>query len=128
MDKLFGKTVDMLSTMLDYQARSHKLITSNIANIDTPGYKPRDLIFQKELNEQMEGEKGMQLNNTHEKHLPRNDARVDQGEYEVVNSGEVVSIDNEMVNLAENNLMYNLSVELLARKFKGLNTVLREAK
>jgi flagellar basal body rod protein FlgB len=33
-----------------------------------------------------------------------------------------------MVNLAENHLMYNTAVELLARKFKSLNTVLKEVK
>jgi flagellar basal-body rod protein FlgB len=33
-----------------------------------------------------------------------------------------------MEKLAENHLMYNLTVELMARKFKGLDSVLREAK
>ena len=37
-------------------------------------------------------------------------------------------IDTEMANLAENNLMYNMTVEMLARKFRGLNTVLKETK
>jgi flagellar basal-body rod protein FlgB len=42
--------------------------------------------------------------------------------------GENVDLDSEMTKLAENNLMYNLTVELLARKFKSLNTVLTETK
>jgi len=37
-------------------------------------------------------------------------------------------MDHEMASLAENQLMYNLTIELLARKFRGLSNVLREAK
>ncbi len=39
-----------------------------------------------------------------------------------------MNIDTEMMNVSENNLMYNLTVELLARKFSGLDTVLKETK
>jgi flagellar basal body rod protein FlgB len=33
-----------------------------------------------------------------------------------------------MANLAENQLMYNFTVDMLSRKFKGIKTVLTEAK
>jgi flagellar basal-body rod protein FlgB len=124
MDKLFGKTVGMLSSMLDYQSKRHKLIASNIANIDTPGYRSKDLTFQCRFTEQMENKNNVKMVRTHKGHL----SNTGRGEFDVVNSGEKVNIDKQMVKLAENNLMYNLSVELLARKFKSLTTVLREAK
>jgi flagellar basal-body rod protein FlgB len=124
MEKIFGKTVDMLSTMMDYQSKRHKLIAANIANIDTPGYKSKDLVFKKELDEMMGVEKGVIMNKTNSGHL----SSKDYSEYEVVKSGDSVNIDKEMARLAENNLMYNLSTELLARKFKNLKTVLQEVK
>jgi len=124
MDKLFGKTVDMLSTMMEYQSKRHKLIAANIANIDTPGYKPKDLAFKTELDGMMCSEKNVAMNKTNPGHLFSKDCN----EYDVVNTGNAVNIDKEMTRLAENNLMYNLSVELLARKFKSLTTVLREVK
>jgi len=46
----------------------------------------------------------------------------------VVDAGEKVDLDKEMAKLAENNLMYNLTVEFLSRKFRSLNTVLRDTK
>jgi flagellar basal-body rod protein FlgB len=39
-----------------------------------------------------------------------------------------VVIDTEMVNLSENQLMYNMTVDMLSRKFRGINTVLKETK
>ena len=124
MEKLFGKTVDTLSTMMEYQSKRHKLIAANIANIDTPGYKPKDIVFKKELDGVMCGEKGVTMNKTNAGHVSSKDC----DEYEIVNAGDTVNIDKEMTRLAENNLMYNLSVELLARKFRSLTTVLREVK
>lgn len=113
MDALFGKTIEMLSAVLDFRSERHKVIVSNIANIDTPNYRPKDIVFKEELKALISNEYG---------------ATIDKADYEVIDSGEKVNLDSEMAKLAENNLMHNLTVELLARKFRGLNTVLREAK
>ena len=40
---------EALSRFLDVDVARHKLITSNLANIDTPGYRTRDLDFGAEL-------------------------------------------------------------------------------
>jgi len=113
MDALFGKTIEMLSAVLDFRSERHKVIASNIANIDTPNYRPKDIVFKEELKALISNECG---------------ATIGKADYEVIDSGEKVNLDSEMAKLAENNLMHNLTVELLARKFRGLNTVLREAK
>ncbi len=128
MEILFGKTFGLLSTMLDFRSERHKLISSNITNIDTPGYIPKDLIFKKELYEAMEKRVGeVSLLKTHPKHLgpiPKPSDRY----FEITPTGQKVILDREMINLTENQLMQNLSVDLMARKFRGLNSVLTEAK
>src|SRR5258708_40058243 len=40
---------EALSRFLDVDVARHKLITTNLANIDTPGYRTRDLDFRAEL-------------------------------------------------------------------------------
>ncbi|MDZ4164832.1 MAG: flagellar basal body rod protein FlgB [Smithellaceae bacterium] len=127
MDILFSKTFDLLSTMLEFRSQRHQIVSSNIANIDTPGHIPKEVIFKKELNKAMTEGKMVSLMRTHERHLKEAGRTADQF-IEVTPSGEKVSLDKEMMNLAENQLMHNLSVELLARKFRGLNSVLMEAK
>jgi flagellar basal-body rod protein FlgB len=126
MQSLFGKTIHLLSNMLDYQAARHKVLVSNIANIGTPAYKSKDLLFEKTLMETMHAGKSVQITKTHNRHL---NPELDKGvNYKAITTGEVVNIDKAMTDLAENNLRYNLSAELLLRKFSGLNTVIKDAK
>lgn len=124
MDILFNKTIEMLSAILDFRSERNKVIASNIANIDTPGYKPKELVFKKQLEDFIDNGTEVTMTKTDKRHLSKQPSH----SFEVINSEEAVKIDNEMEKLAENHLMYNLTVELMARKFKGLDSVLREAK
>jgi flagellar basal-body rod protein FlgB len=66
------------------------------------------------------------VSRTNLRHLPDH---ADQNiEYEAKITGDKVKLDVEMANLAENQLMYNTTIEMLVRKFRGLETVLKEAK
>ncbi len=121
--ELFDRTIDKLSTWADFRAQRHKVIVSNVSNIDVAGYESKELDFSKELGSVLGN--GIGLVKTDTRHLP---AKKASGNQEAVSTGERVKLDKEMGNLAENQLMYNLTIELLARKFRGLTTVLREAK
>lgn len=126
MDGLFSKTIDLLSGMLDFRAARHQVIVSNIANMETPGYKPSSLDFKGNLDEIMHQTEAVNLATTHPRHI-----QIENGsgrDFKVSQSTEKVEIDKEMANLAENNILYNMDVELLARKLRGLNTVLKETK
>ena len=124
MDALFGKTLDMLASMLDFRSERHKIISSNIANLDTPDYLPRELTFRDALQEVADSGKEANMVITNARHLPE----LCEAEGEVVVSGDKVDIDEQMAKMAENQLMYNFSVDLMARKFRSLNAVLKEAK
>lgn len=117
MDALFSKTMKTLSLMLEYHSERHKAISSNIVNIDTPGYRPADVTFDKELVLQMAAQKGRSGANGAE-----------SGIFTITEEEGEVDIDKEMGKLAENHLMYNLSAELLARKFRGLKDVVKGVK
>ena len=115
MEMLFGKTVTLLSQALDYHSRKHSTIVSNIANVDTPGYRARDVVFEKELALKIsEGNPSGQTTTA-----MRSVATV-------VETDEPVNLDREMSRLAENTIRYNLGAELLARKFRSLKDILRE--
>jgi flagellar basal-body rod protein FlgB len=122
MNILFDKTIDMLSGMLDYRSTRHKVIISNIANIDTDGFKPLDISFKQILGKS----NSIRMATTDPEHIGVQEEG--GGQVEVITSEEKVNIDQEMSNLAENQLMYNMTVEMLSRKFRGINTVLKEAK
>jgi flagellar basal-body rod protein FlgB len=130
MDILFNKTMNLLSGMLDYRSKRHKVIISNVANIDTEGFKPSDISFKQALGKAnalgTPCRKVSPLATTDPGHIGRKESAA--GPVEVITSEENVKIDKEMANLAENQLMYNFTVDMLSRKFKGIKTVLTEAK
>ncbi len=123
MKALFGKTIDILSDLVGARSQRHEVLASNVSNIDTPGYEPKDVDFQSLLGS-MQG-KGIRMARTNGKHFP---ASTPGGNLEIVQTGDRVDMDREMVSIAENHLMHNSAIEMLARKFRGLQNVLREAK
>ncbi|MFO7753270.1 MAG: flagellar basal body rod protein FlgB [Desulfobacteraceae bacterium] len=129
--RLFGETFQMMTKSLDISSRRHNLITGNIANMDTVGYKPEDLDFRKNLEKAMAGKEPETMSRTNEKHLSGVDAK---GSYlEGQNSEDVdtyhldsVNIDREMTNLVENNIKYRSTSELLLRKLDKLKYAITE--
>jgi len=121
---LFGKTIRILTSMMDFRSQKHQLISSNIANIDTPEYTSKDLQFKGLIGEAMQ----KQLTKTDKKHISGQFVNAGIIEGDFVDSEERVNVEKEMANLAENHLLYNLSVELLSRKLRSIKTVLNEVK
>ena len=124
MEFLFGKTIRILTSMMDFRSQKHQLISSNIANIDTPEYTSKDLQFKGLIGEAMQ----KQLTKTDKKHISGQFVNAGIIEGDFVDSEERVNVEKEMANLAENHLLYNLSVELLSRKLRSIKTVLNEVK
>ncbi len=124
--RIFGHTAKLIGKALDISARRHNLITGNIANMDTIGYKPSDLDFNRTLKRAMGEKEPDYLDKTDPNHLSgqkKDDPLNMDGE----NSESVdiyhldsVNIDREMMNLTENNIKYRTTTELLLRKLKIL--------
>ncbi len=120
MNNIFDRTIGRLEGFLNYRAKRHEVILSNVSNIDTPGYKPADVKFEDEMEVAQ-----LKLARTSEKHL----SGKGEGEnYTVVPEEGPPSLEKSMTDLAENHLMHNAAVEMLARKFKTLQTVLKETR
>lgn len=120
---LFGRTFRILEQSLDITQKKHGLITSNVANINTPGYRAKSLPFDKALEDALEKRKVHPVR-THPRHFG-----VPQigGDYQVeVSDHAGIDIDKEMTQLAENNLRYQTGIETLLRKFNGLKHTITE--
>jgi flagellar basal-body rod protein FlgB len=124
--RIYGHTDKMIGKSLDISARRQSLISSNIANMDTIGYKPSDLDFQKTLQRAMDETEPDYLDKTHYKHLSTKgedsfSMKGDNSEEVDIYHLDSVNIDTEMTNLMENNIKYKTTTELLLRKMKMLN-------
>ena len=54
--ELFDRTINKLSDLADFRAQRHKVIVSNVSNIDVAGYEAKELNFSKELGTALENE------------------------------------------------------------------------
>ena len=67
---LFNDTAQLLAQKtLDLRTERHKLLSSNVANLDTPGYQAEDLVFENSLVAALEAETPGPLKVTDERHL-----------------------------------------------------------
>ncbi len=125
MKALFDKTFDRIEFMLDYRSERQKILTANVANMDSVDYEPKDLVFASHLESAMNGSSGLPLTRTNPGHLPAGPA-LSKNDLELVSMGDTVVLDEAMMKLTENQLQYNTDIEMLGRKFRIVNNVLRE--
>jgi flagellar basal-body rod protein FlgB len=104
-----------LETYLRLAATREKVISSNMANIDTPGYRTRDINFESELNSAMSAASFRTTDGTETlQMLPV--VRQVQGLMERPD-GNNVSLEREGLEMAETQLRYQLGIQLLKRHF-----------
>src|SRR5208282_5715254 len=113
-----------LSRFLDVDVARLKLITSNLANIDTPGYRTRDLDFGAELaraGARAAREEGGSLVYASYNPVPYTPVvRPVRGLLERPD-GNNVSVERESLLLAETQMKFNLGVQLLKDEFHGIS-------
>ena len=99
-----------LERVLDLSASRHQVIAANLANIDTPGYRTRDLRpFAGEIEQAMAGEEPSFTPVAHA--IPGLLERPD---------GNNVSVDRESLLLAQNQLRFQVAVAFLKDEFHRL--------
>ncbi|MBU1170071.1 MAG: flagellar basal body rod protein FlgB [Proteobacteria bacterium] len=125
---LIDDTMRLLGKSLNVTTRRHSLIAGNIANIDTVGYTPKDLDFQKTLEAEMarQPEKLTRTDMRHYAFGAESSLNQTLVEAEDPFHPDPVNIDTEMSHLVENNIQYRTSVEMLKRKMSILKHAISE--
>lgn len=105
LDRLAGQ----LERYMDLLSARQKLVASNIANVDTPGYHTQDIDFQSEFLNAAGG-------------APRT---VGVPDLQVKNDGNDVSLDREARLLAENALRFQLASNLLRSQIRIVKSAIQ---
>jgi flagellar basal-body rod protein FlgB len=119
------KTINFLEKSLEYRKIRQDLIASNIANADTPYYRPRDIRFEDALRNEIENKPAhkLELAKTNPMHLEPKD--IDDDIKPIVffrdghlsrNDGNSVDIDVETTEMAKNAIMYNAAVSAVKKR------------
>jgi flagellar basal-body rod protein FlgB len=110
---MFDPIQSRMEHYLDLLSTRQKLVASNVANLDTPGYKTRDIDFQFEFESQLAGDKP---NVTQPTGLT------------VKNDGNNVSLDRETRLLAENAMRFNFVTNLMKNELRMVKQAIDEGK
>jgi len=119
MGLAISRSHDLMKEAMDYRAARQDMIASNIANADTPNYRPRDIRFEEALAQksaELYADKSntLQMTQTSGKHLngfnSASDTRATtffRDGHMARNDGNSVDLDVESSEMAKNSTMFN---------------------
>ena len=130
---LFEGTISNLHKTLNRGSLRHRVLTSNIANIDTPNYKAFEVVMEDARQTGGATSGTMELVRTGPRHL--NGRRQASGDVQIKTStpppfnlradGNTVDLDRTIGKLAENTILYRTAAQLIKKKFQGLKNVIQ---
>ena len=135
MRGIFDEHLQLLHKTMDFRARRNNVLASNVANVETPGYKSRDLVFERALGDAMKASEPGPLEVTHSKHLDGRQIRpLNLVEPDVIRTSNPmgglddnsVDLEREMVKLGENQVVYQALAQMVSHKFSQLRMAIRE--
>lgn len=134
MADLFDKTTRALGASVNFRQTRNNVISSNIANAETPGYQAKKVDFEDALSRALDLENVAPPEGMKPEHYPVGRgslARVKADVYEnpdaaVNNDGNTVDVTREMSALAENSIMYKAAIQLINKKMAALKYAVSE--
>lgn len=134
MLETFYSRMDYLKKGMDGLWARNSVIADNIANVDTPGYKAKNINFEEVFSEYLSNkEKEKQLK---EKYDIDADAVLRSSRFSIYEkeglntkaNGNNVDMDREMAALSENTMRYNLLTEEINFQLRIMKDVISEGK
>ena len=135
IQNLYGKS-SILEKSLNASWARNDVISQNLANVDTPKYKRKDIAFEEFLNDSM-GRTSLEGNVTDKRHIAINTRDVNKVEPTLVEDnsdssmridGNNVDIDSEMANLAKNQIKYNALIQMINSNYSKIKSVIKEGR
>lgn len=113
-----------LEKALQGQSLRQRAVANNIANVDTPGYRPQRVSFEQQLQAALSSEPDTNAATAAVERV-RPEATAD-GSAVLRRDGNGVDIEHEMVELSESGLQHHVLVRLLSKKLQMLRSVALE--
>ena len=117
-----SKLFPAIENRLDLAAKRHQAISANLANIDTPGYKAKDVRFSEQL-------QSLSLETTSGEHLQTevsNGMSIYDIDAKMKDNGNTVDLDQQMTDLTKNGLQYVALIQFLNQKIRTLRMAIND--
>lgn len=122
MKGLTDSTIAALNQNLNLRLQNQNVISSNIANADTPGYKAKAMSFEQAMRDALDLTENVKLDTDSSAHFgSRGPAAIEGDVYDDPNGvealdGNTVDRASEMAKMKENEILYNASIEMMRKK------------
>ena len=134
--KIFDHTMEVVHRTLDLRGARQRVIASNIANEETPGYRATDFNFLDSLQAAQRGHGPVTLAVTQGKHFGSHGEGLQRvvGKLSEVPAGDLpldansVNMELEMAKMSDNAMQYNGAAAIMAIRFRQLMGAVRDAR
>jgi len=132
IDFFHDQTLDAAGAYMSRLSQRQQIVNSNLANIDTPGYKTKDVSFHATMQELL-ADDSVNLRASRAEHAGRMTAVPQAQAFEVqgIPTGtdqNNVDIDKEMLKLSETAFGYSLMSQIVRGKLRTISTSINEGK
>ncbi|MCA9130150.1 MAG: hypothetical protein KDB22_23845 [Planctomycetales bacterium] len=130
---LSGSALPALEQVAAFSEKRHALLAGNIANLDTPGYKTRDLSVQN-------FQQSLQSAVASAKHASHGDATAngvesveamekvrDVSKQILYHDGSDVSLEEQVTEISKNQGMHSMAISLMRSQFRTLQVAIQES-
>jgi flagellar basal-body rod protein FlgB len=131
MTEIFSSnpTLSTVKQALNGLAKRQELISHNLANVDTPGYKAKQVNFEQALNQELSRSRDLDLASTRAGHLKPSEGKSRQFKTSLRRGGipradgNNVDIDRELLEMTDTNLRFEALTTLLNKKYRLLKEI-----
>jgi flagellar basal-body rod protein FlgB len=115
--------INLIEKALNIRSSYHKVISGNIANVETPGYKEKDIDFSKEIDRAIHSDVNSSMigSGIDVTEGPNNDGLPGM-------DGNTVNVENQIVKLTENQVMFHSLVQVITKQFSMMKYAIREGR
>lgn len=133
MKSLIEPHVNLVGKVMNMQLQRQNVVMSNVANVKTPGYKPRILEFEDDLQSALNLDSKGKISRTNEKHIPGGfDADTFNASFDhelkprIIYGEDRVNLDKEMTTMAKTSMQYNALTTVIKSNFDGIKQIISE--
>lgn len=110
------EVTNLLERALNIRAQYHKVLSGNIANVETPNYKEKDIDFKAEIQKNMGSPNNVEIR--------------ESTDGDVIGSidGNTVNMENQIVKMTENHMLFTSLVQVISKKFSMMKYVISEGR
>lgn len=129
------QSINMYQDALDASSQRHSVIADNLANVNTPGYKRKEVAFKDKLREAYMGEgPEVELHQAHPEHFdlsvkrPIEATTFQVNDTAIRNDDNNVDPDRQMAKLSKNSMYYRGLSQFLRTEFRTLDSLIQDLK